>query len=594
MLIIDKRKYERIVSDLIDARDIRDIVDKFSIDRIYYYHILKDISSGQRSPNFKYLESIARKRKLSEDFIVEQSKSVLNFFIPYYQSYQSDSLDYYKLLNVNRSATEEEIRRSWIELMKSHHPDKAGAEGLDVAKKINEAYEILSNSAKRESYDNKHLPAMPVIIPENAMTKYYYAVPIALAVFLVMMYASGSGLIFKSPEEKEQFARVIEDPSLPNAVYKGDLMKDKPGDKDISRIKPIEPRSDTNSVIPENENEPVETPSNRAKNAAENPAGEKAAAANDNAGKNKEIGSAEPQEKESPAQIAKNPETKELAAAKNLDTKPSAEEPEKKTETAQPSPGEAEKAVSTGGKSAVSEKVTAESQSAGKKGAAADKAASEEKSSMRAKETESVDNALIVEKPHETARPVSEVASIPAIPKSETPAGATYHTVKKGESLWSIAHRYDTTTAEISKLNNIENGKVNIGVKLLISGNGVPLHEADISRVVAVNKVPPPRTCTGSGAKETGDCEDREYKSGAYRKVPAEIRYYCRFQSGSCHVCCLDKEYGGRCAATGPACPPSRRAVPLLVRYKLCVCLQEQGYRSRESPVCAGCQRKRR
>ncbi|HSC33747.1 MAG TPA: J domain-containing protein, partial [Thermodesulfobacteriota bacterium] len=200
MIILDKRKYERIVSELIDAKDIRELAERFSLDRVYYYHILKDISSGQRSPNYRLLEGIAGRRKLSVDFIIEQSKSVLNFFVPYYQGYQSDSLDYYKILNVPRNAPEEEIRRSWIELMKSHHPDKVGAQGLDASKKINEAYEVLGSSAKREAYDNKHLPATPVIVPQNEMRKYYYAAGLMLVVFLVVMYASGSGLIFESRE----------------------------------------------------------------------------------------------------------------------------------------------------------------------------------------------------------------------------------------------------------------------------------------------------------------------------------------------------------------------------------------------------------
>ena len=72
MIILDKRKYERIVSELIDAKDIRELADRFSLDRVYYYHILKDISSGQRSPNYKLLEDIADRRKLSVDFVVEQ------------------------------------------------------------------------------------------------------------------------------------------------------------------------------------------------------------------------------------------------------------------------------------------------------------------------------------------------------------------------------------------------------------------------------------------------------------------------------------------------------------------------------------------
>ena len=159
MIILDKRKYERIVSDLIDAKDIRELAERYSRDRVYYYHILKDISMGSRSPNYNLLKNMAAKRRLSADFVVEQAKTILNLFVPYYQGMQTDPLEYYKILNVSRSATDEEIRRSWIELMKTHHPDKVGAEGLDTSKRINEAYEVLSNNTKREAYDNECLHA---------------------------------------------------------------------------------------------------------------------------------------------------------------------------------------------------------------------------------------------------------------------------------------------------------------------------------------------------------------------------------------------------------------------------------------------------
>ena len=276
MIILDKRKYERIVSELIDAKDIRELADRFSLDRVYYYHILKDISSGQRSPNYKLLEDIAGRRKLSVDFIVEQSKSVLNFFLPYYQSYQSDSLDYYKILNVPKTAPDEEIRRSWIELMKSHHPDKAGAEGLDTSKKINEAYEVLGNSAKREAYDNKHLPAMPVIVPQNEMRKYYYAASLMLVVFLVVMYASGSGLIFESREEKERLAREFEAPDMPNTVYKGDLLDSEKVDRRISEIKPLGPARETRQAAAGNDKQPQVEAGEIAAKAPDKPAVDKA------------------------------------------------------------------------------------------------------------------------------------------------------------------------------------------------------------------------------------------------------------------------------------------------------------------------------
>lgn len=275
MIILDKRKYERIVSELIDAKDIREVADRFSMDRVYYYHILKDISSGQRSPNFNLLKNLADRRKLSEDFIIEQSKTVLSYFIPYYEYYQSDSLDCYKILNVPWNASEEDMRRSWIELMKSHHPDKAGAEGLDTSKKINEAYEVLSNSAKREAYDNKSLPAMPVIVPQRDMKKYYYAASVMVVVFFVVMYASGSGLIFKSKEDKERFARELEAPDMPNTVYKGDLLDSEKVDKRVSGIKPLAPAHTAERIIADEGREPEEADRGKAavpvETAAKNP-----------------------------------------------------------------------------------------------------------------------------------------------------------------------------------------------------------------------------------------------------------------------------------------------------------------------------------
>ena len=57
--------------------------------------------------------------------------------------------------------------------------------------------------------------------------------------------------------------------------------------------------------------------------------------------------------------------------------------------------------------------------------------------------------------------------------KEETPAPGTYYTVKKGESLWSIARKFDTTTAELTGLNDLGSNKLNVGDKLLISGDGI-------------------------------------------------------------------------------------------------------------------------
>jgi curved DNA-binding protein len=63
--------------------------------------------------------------------------------------------DYYKVLGVSRSASEEEIRKSFRKLAREYHPDvakdKKGAE--EKFKEINEAYEVLSDPEKRKKYD---------------------------------------------------------------------------------------------------------------------------------------------------------------------------------------------------------------------------------------------------------------------------------------------------------------------------------------------------------------------------------------------------------------------------------------------------------
>ncbi len=64
--------------------------------------------------------------------------------------------DYYEVLGVERSATDEEIKNAFRKLAKKYHPDlqsgdKAGAEAK--FKEVNEAYEVLSDKDKRAKYD---------------------------------------------------------------------------------------------------------------------------------------------------------------------------------------------------------------------------------------------------------------------------------------------------------------------------------------------------------------------------------------------------------------------------------------------------------
>ena len=62
---------------------------------------------------------------------------------------------FYNILGVNDKANKDEIKKAYRALQMKFHPDKnpGNQEALDMAKKINEAYETLSDEHKREEYD---------------------------------------------------------------------------------------------------------------------------------------------------------------------------------------------------------------------------------------------------------------------------------------------------------------------------------------------------------------------------------------------------------------------------------------------------------
>lgn len=62
------------------------------------------------------------------------------------------SKDYYKILGVNKAASEEEIKKAYRKLAHEHHPDKPHGNEQKF-KEISEAYQILSDKQKRTQYD---------------------------------------------------------------------------------------------------------------------------------------------------------------------------------------------------------------------------------------------------------------------------------------------------------------------------------------------------------------------------------------------------------------------------------------------------------
>jgi len=64
--------------------------------------------------------------------------------------------DYYEVLGVNKSASADQIKSAYRKLAVKYHPDKnKGDKGAEEKfKEASEAYHVLSNSERKQNYDN--------------------------------------------------------------------------------------------------------------------------------------------------------------------------------------------------------------------------------------------------------------------------------------------------------------------------------------------------------------------------------------------------------------------------------------------------------
>ena len=86
----------------------------------------------------------------------------------------TDSKGYYAVFGVSEKASYKEIRHSYRQLARKYHPDRnRSALAEEMIKKINAAFEVLSDEIKRSQYDRMQFDELPEPEPvyEPAQTR---------------------------------------------------------------------------------------------------------------------------------------------------------------------------------------------------------------------------------------------------------------------------------------------------------------------------------------------------------------------------------------------------------------------------------------
>ena len=77
--------------------------------------------------------------------------------------------DYYEVLGISNSASDEEIKKAYKKMALKYHPDRnKEADAESKFKEVNEAYSVLSDKEKKERYDRFGFSGLDGQMPQEA------------------------------------------------------------------------------------------------------------------------------------------------------------------------------------------------------------------------------------------------------------------------------------------------------------------------------------------------------------------------------------------------------------------------------------------
>lgn len=81
--------------------------------------------------------------------------------------------NFYKILGISQSATQDEVKRAFRNLAKKYHPDNnTDSSANEMMQQITEAYEVLSDITKRKSYDEKFKTQLDTVNGDSVYSSY--------------------------------------------------------------------------------------------------------------------------------------------------------------------------------------------------------------------------------------------------------------------------------------------------------------------------------------------------------------------------------------------------------------------------------------
>ena len=177
---------------------------------------------------------------------------------------------YYKILGLKKSASMEEIRERWVELMRKLHPDhgeKRKGEDLRI-REINEAYQVLKHSSTRGEYDLRRM----------VHRKKSFAFPRKVASLVsIFIFLLAIGLLYFTEPHLPPTSKIIHPPQIQeknstdqenimNTMILGNTAKTF---KLINQAKPIKPADRGDQIVNDRMTPIINNPIHRSSGAPE-------------------------------------------------------------------------------------------------------------------------------------------------------------------------------------------------------------------------------------------------------------------------------------------------------------------------------------